>query len=757
MRTAYPNNLIEKSYSSSARMKGGVRKVGLLVLVGTIIGAGVYGCKKKEPLREPAKEDAATAESLDKESIIQKQLEEAIGREITNQKGALVALYLDAEDMRDVTGEAEYRCYSRPGRGGGYSGIRRVPYRTPWTRWERVSQSTEREIIIDPGPPHKTFTKVVTLIPGEAANLGHIVLERVKAEGTASISGTIRNEEGKALEGAKISSQKGVATTSAEGLYRIDGFGLEVCELEASKGGYIPYPVKVSIRNMDERIITQDFVLSYPRRVGLRYVISPPGKDDFNDPNATSGTAEFLVDKKYFPISPNQIRNEDFKKFVGRVRLNFRVNDDKLTLSNSYAPIFYKSLSSSSEQFEEIDSVRAGSFNSQRCPPIHKGDIILINGGKISEYTVKILFEQVQMEKTSLDAKPPGQEPAGEVQATALNISYGDFPPEQQAILDKRAAELQANGGLCIAGRVKFSDGSPIRSGKDVMVNLHHGIDEPLQIYEGGWFVMYRTLKSYYAGPGKGFVLRAFGYDPIDASITILNGEITYLGFEMKKTPPEKLARVKGLVTDEQGRPIEGARVSIFFPFAYRGRPEMTTQTDPNGEYSFEALSGAEHGVSFRISDYASDSYKFTPPEGGTAVKDLKQYPRYRIIIDYVYQKDGSRSFTSGNLQTGTIDWRPHEGGVDFSEGQVERYEPNDLRDIELRQEKSVLKFRVFYAKGRNGFYDAGAVALDSVTEAAETGYTRNETPCKVGHVYVVRTYEEDNYAKFIVKSVETF
>jgi len=766
MKSACLNNLIEESYSLFARTKSGVRKVGLVALAGAIIGTGVYGCKKKEPVSEPIKEDTATTESFDKESIIQKQLEEAIDKEIKNQKGALVALYLDAEDITNVTGQAEYRCYSRPGRGGGYSGIRRVPYRTAWTRWERAPNSIQKEIVIDPGPPHKTFTKVVTLIPGEATNLGHIVLEKVKAEGTASISGTIRDENGKPLEGVKISSKKGIATTNGEGLYRIDGFGLEVCELEATKKGHIPYPAKVSIRDMDERIIKQDFVLSYRRKVGFRYVISPKGKDDFNDPNATNGTAEFFVDKKYFPISSDQIKNEVFKKFVARVRLNFRVNDDKLTLDNSYAPIFYKSIPSSSEQFEAINSVRAGSFNSQRCPPIHEGDIILINGGKISEYTLKILFEKVRTQKTSYEpepetqktsheVEPTTQKPAHKVPPTTLNVSYADFPPHLQAILDERIAELQADGGLCIAGRVKFSDGSPIRSGKDVMVNLHHGIDVPLQIYEGGWLVMYRTLKPYYAGPGKGFVLRAFGYDPIDASITILNGEVTYLGFEMKKTPPEKLARVKGVVTDEHGRPIEGARVSIFFPFAYRGRPEMTTQTDANGEYSFEGLSGAEYGVSFRVSGYASDSYKFTPPEGGTAVEDLKLYPKHRIVIDYVYQADGSRNFTSGNLQTGTIDWRPHEGGVDFSEGQVERYEPNDLRDLELRQEKSVLKFRVFYTKGRNGFYDAGAVSLDSVTEAAETGYARNEEQCQVGHVYVVRTYEEDNYAKFIVKSVE--
>lgn len=724
-----------------------------LAAIVVISGISLCGCKKEEPVTEPTKQGAATTESFDKESIIQKQLEEVIDKEIKNQRGALVALYLDAEDIKNVTTEAEYRCYSRPGERVGYSGIKRISYRTPWTTWERVSHSIEKEIVIDPGPPHKNFTKIITLIPGQVTNLGHIVLERVRAEGTASISGIVKDENGNPLEGVKISSKKGIATTNAEGLYRIDGFGLEVCELEATRKGYIPYPRKVSIRNMDERIIRQDFVLSYPRKVEFRYVISPKGKDDFNDPNATNGTAEFLIDKKYFPISPDQIKNENFRKFVARVLLNFRVNDDKLTLDNSYAPIFYKSLPSSSEQFEAINSVGELSYNAQRCPPIQKGDTILINGGKIGEYTLKILFEEVRTQKTSYEVESKTQKPPHKVQPTTLNTSYADFLPQQQAILDKRIAELQTNGGICIAGRVRFNDGSPIRSGKDIMINLHHNVDIPLDVYEGGWFIMSRTLNSYYAGRDKGFVLRAFGYDPIDASITILNKEITYLGFEMKKTPPDKLASVKGVVTDDHGRPVEGAHVRISFPFAYRARPEMKTQTDPNGEYSLGGLSGAEHRVYFFKSGYASDSDKFTPPEGGAAVKDLKLYPMHKIVIDYVYQADGSRNFTSGNLQTGTIDWGLYKGSVDFSEGQAERHGPGE--DLQLRQEKGVLKFRVFHARNRNGFYDAGAVPFDSVTEAAVTGYTRGTKPCKVGHVYVVRTIEEGNYAKFTVKSLE--
>ena len=84
----------------------------------------------------------------------------------------------------------------------------------------------------------------------------------------------------------------------------------------------------------------------------------------------------------------------------------------------------------------------------------------------------------------------------------AKAIDYADFPPNLQTILDQRIATMNdAGGGVCIAGRVQFSDGVPINSGEDVQVNLEYGGDEPLRMYAGGWFVADRVLSSYYAGP----------------------------------------------------------------------------------------------------------------------------------------------------------------------------------------------------------------------------------------------------------------
>ena len=307
----------------------------------------------------------------------------------------LVVLYLDTKDSKDTTTVAEYRCYNYG--NGGYSGNRRVPFGTPWTRWEKIrSNRFKKKIVIDPGPPYKDAERIVTLIPGEVANLGRIVMEKVEVDGTASIVGTIRDENGKPIEGITVSSNKSEVTTDAGGSYRIDGLGLEVCEIDVKDEGYIPGSREVSIRNMDKRIISQDFVLSRKKKIRLRYVISPREKDDFNGPEAAEGTVEFIVDKYFMPVVVEQTKDKDFSRFIDKVNLNFRVDNYKLILHNFYSPIFYKRYRSSYEEFEAISSVGALDHNSQRCPAIQEGDIILINGGKVSDYTLKILFEEVQ-------------------------------------------------------------------------------------------------------------------------------------------------------------------------------------------------------------------------------------------------------------------------------------------------------------------------------------------------------------------------
>lgn len=344
----------------------------------------------------------------------------------------------------------------------------------------------------------------------------------------------------------------------------------------------------------------------------------------------------------------------------------------------------------------------------------------------------------------------------------AIAIDYNDFPPNLQQILDQRITELTSNGGICIAGRVLMSDGAEIRSGEDVMVNFFDRVDEPLWVYQDGWFIMGRNLPSDFVGTNNKLVLRAFGYEPNDVLIRTLQGEITYVECVMQNTSPKKLASVTGIVADDQNKPVEGASVNISFPGAnhgYRGDngytyPHMEMTTGLDGKYSFEGLSSADIYIVASKSGYAFHQVKFNPPAGKNGEIDLRLYKHLKIIIDYVYQPDGSRSFAGGNLETGTIEWVNGNDGVDFWEGRVKGSDSKSPPDLNMRQDQDKLNFQIFYGNGKqNGFYDAGDVDFESVKEADETGYSASRKPCVVGHVYIVKTYE-NNYAKFVVRSI---
>ncbi len=339
----------------------------------------------------------------------------------------------------------------------------------------------------------------------------------------------------------------------------------------------------------------------------------------------------------------------------------------------------------------------------------------------------------------------------------AVALNYNDFSPALQEILDQRITEANSNEGICIAGRVTMSDGASINGGNDVKINFLQGVDDPIWVYKDGWFVMGRSLRnSSYPGPAK-LVLRAFGYDPIDASIAVRRGQMTYESFVMHKTSPEDLSTVEGVVLNDQNEPFNGANVGLSFPYASHGmnnEPYRSVITGPDGQYSFKGLSSVEHCLVASAEGYAYHSLRFTPSAGEAATKDLKLYQNRKIVIDYVYQADGNSSFSDGNLKAGTVEWANGPDGMDFSEGKVKGCDHKSPRDLEMRQDQDMLRFQIFYCNGKgNGFYDAGEVDFESVTGAAENDYSIEARPCVAGHVYIVKTYE-NNYAKFIVRSI---
>jgi len=338
-------------------------------------------------------------------------------------------------------------------------------------------------------------------------------------------------------------------------------------------------------------------------------------------------------------------------------------------------------------------------------------------------------------------------------------LDYSDFPENLQWILDDRIEELDSKGGFCIAGRVTFDDGAQIYDCGDVQVNFADKLDEPFPVYYDGWFIARRVLDAKYAGPNKRVILRSFYYDPIDAYATIDEGHITYLEFQMTKTPEEKLCDIKGTVFDENDNPLEGATVSLYFPSCHFPESELRMVTGPDGQYCFGGITKTSYIVKAWVPGYADCQADCRPSPDSTAVIDLALYPHRRIYLEYVYQPDGSRNFTSGDLVTKALDWKHVNVGAKgliFSQGTITRL-PNDLT---LTQRRDVLYFRTYYglSKYSNGCYDEGLVDFNSVDTAAESAsrYKVVRLPrCQVGHVYVVKTLQGPCYAKFIVLTDE--
>jgi len=343
---------------------------------------------------------------------------------------------------------------------------------------------------------------------------------------------------------------------------------------------------------------------------------------------------------------------------------------------------------------------------------------------------------------------------AATVAAVDLDEVLKDAPQEILDIIEAMQGPL-SEGAFLIIGRVSFSDGRSIEGGDcpEVYVAFQRGIDVALAVYSDGWFATETTVASYYADGGI-LVLRAMGHSPVDVSIAV---EDPIVFVDEVVLVPEAKHVITGVVYDAEGNPIVGLTVDLTFPFSsYCYEPLQSTTTDDAGGFEFSSLSTAEHQVALGAPHgYVAARLDVTPHEPDIdEVVELTMHRRLQIVIDYVYQPNGTRTLTGPNAITGTATWRTTQG-FDFEDGGPEYYEQEDLRDLELDQIGGELFFRSVYVTGENGSYRVSDVSFDAVTEAAESGYGISRTLCIVGDVYVVRTYTELHYAKFIVRAIE--
>lgn len=217
-------------------------------------------------------------------------------------------------------------------------------------------------------------------------------------------------------------------------------------------------------------------------------------------------------------------------------------------------------------------------------------------------------------------------------------------------------------------------------------------------------------------------------------------------------------AIVHGVITNEAGIPFHRAHVYLSSKTRGGGYNGKTPQaySDDQGRYSI-TTSDPENCSYINVhppsrSGYEYSVRKLSLKKGDKLQANFGLFASKSVTIEYVYQPNGTRSFKQGTKR-GTIVLERPNFGIIFSQGVAHAtITPDDLRFEAKDGQWQFKNFHVSSVK-KSGFYDAGAVPLDGVAEAAETGYTNSAKPSIVGHTYVVRRLE-GHYVKFIVKSI---
>lgn len=336
---------------------------------------------------------------------------------------------------------------------------------------------------------------------------------------------------------------------------------------------------------------------------------------------------------------------------------------------------------------------------------------------------------------------------------SGLALDLTDVPDEIRIHLTS-AADIMADGYFLIVGRLRFEDDRVIEGGgcPEAFVAYVQAVNEQLNVEADGWFYTWRSIEPEYAEDGV-LQIRALGHQPIDIPLVV---DADILLIDDIELLPETEYTVEGVVIDPVGAPVPNIVIDLHFPeMTNCWEPIATTRTDDAGYYTFQGLSSAEHQVALSAPlGYVYVTADVAPQTASlVAIANFTLYSELRIVIDYVYQSNGSRTLTGSEVITGTATWETTHG-FDFEDGGPEYFEAEDLRDLELVQDGGELFLRVVYiSEEENGFYQVPDTRFVDIVEAAESGYGIRRTLCSVGDVFVVRTYE-GHYAKFVVQAI---
>jgi hypothetical protein len=337
--------------------------------------------------------------------------------------------------------------------------------------------------------------------------------------------------------------------------------------------------------------------------------------------------------------------------------------------------------------------------------------------------------------------------------------------------------EVKEKKGLALIVRLRDTEGNPIKRG-DFHTASHY--DErsgvPCFTTDGGFatfnFLASRLGREILSDIEQGFEdksrpLRLAVYtatnEPAIIELPIEPGNVYYADITLQKTPDDKLVTVAGIMLDDSENPITNSTLHLRVPGGVGAAQGLRmTKTDAQGRFAFEKVTPQLYDLYLSNKSYSVTTSSYIPKKRLSEEHVLYYYKKRNIEIEYVYQPDGSRDFTKGDLPSKTavleaVNWPKgfRFATGDLSESGASRT-PEGVRDIAFLDDNGKMCFRQMF-HGSSGFYDAGAVPFDSIKEASanDNVYPNGIQPVSavVGHVYVVKTME-GKYAKFFVRGI---
>ena len=254
----------------------------------------------------------------------------------------------------------------------------------------------DRKLVLDAGPPYVPIEIPFQLVAGSSTNLGRVVLRKSQAKNPVRVAGTVRDMQGKPIEGVKVSAGTKSVETDKEGFYEIDGFGLEEVQLKAEKPGHKSESKMIVIRDDRKRTERRDFVLAPPLKIKFRYVVSPKRSDSLSGDGIEEGVWEGFASSDGVELA-SSVLTPRMKEFCEQTGLSISVQEAQISFKKRHAFVFFK-LPNENLSFNQIMKAGSADTNSQRSPSLVQGSKIIILGfrpwdlekSKVSEYCVKV-------------------------------------------------------------------------------------------------------------------------------------------------------------------------------------------------------------------------------------------------------------------------------------------------------------------------------------------------------------------------------